>query len=411
MNFVLKALILTGWGLLLLMPVEMRSQNTQEQISSKKILVVRITGQDGHVLQQNRRFFKALNEDGRIFKAARIMEVELGWQVLGGKEWHQTANYPRMGVGLHHLHFVNRDELGHPFALYGFFDGNYFRTKRFELTNRMAAGLALGFKTYDPDDEHSNDIFCTKLNSFQELGLGIAMRLNRFIFLEPGVRFIHYSNGNVKEPQKGLNVYSYALSLRSALNAMPSEPVHIPLARGYPRHQVLTFLSMAPRQYDFIDNETPFHETYGLNFLMANLYMGYNYALTRQFRMGMGVDFFYDGTNGMKEAAAHGKPSKNAVSFRKKSGISIFAGGQKDIGNLSVVGDLGYVIVETRFPSSTPKFEQRLGFRYHFLPDIFAGVNVRAYNFRAAKTIEFNLGMRQLWGPWQTANDLAQKAQ
>lgn len=334
-----------------------------------------------------------------MFKSTNAMAIEFGWQLLGGKEWHQTCKYPRMGVGFQYMHVANRDELGHPFSIYGFYDGNYFRTKNFELTNRMAVGFAYGFKTYDPADETSNDLFSTRLNSFQELGVGMAIRLYRSVYIEPGFRLTHYSNGNMKEPQKGLNIPSYNLSLRSVLGNSPPEPVRVPLDDYFPRHQTLAFFSMSPRQYDFIDDSTRYHETYGMNFLMANLHLGYYYALTRRFRLGAGVDFIYDGTNGIREASLSvgGMPLRNAVPFHDRAGVALYAGGEKDIDRLCVVAGLGYIVAQTRFGSSTPRFEQRLGFKYHIYPNVFAGANVRSYNFRAAKAVEFNVGVRRFW--------------
>lgn len=55
---------------------------------------------------------------------------------------------------------------------------------------------------------------------------------------------------------------------------------------------------------------------------------------------------------------------------------------------------MGYMVAQTRFPDPTPALEQRLGIKYHFLPNFFAGVNVRAFNFQAAKALELNIGAR-----------------
>ena len=360
---------------------------------------MRISVQNGKILQQDRGFLMTTNEEGNIFKSTRTVSVEYGWQMLGGEAWHQTCKYPRMGMGIQYMHILNRNELGHPFSLYGFYDGKYFSSKNFEVTNRMALGFAYGFTQYDPTaswpSNWPNDIFCTKVNAYVELGLGLAIRLHKSLFIEPGVRLTHYSNGNTREPQKGLNIPSWSVGLRSELGKIPEQYVTVPLNPTWPKHEVVAFLAMSPRQLDFIDDSTMFHETYDMSFLMANLDLGYYYSLARQFRLGLALDFFYDGTNGMKEAGLLGKPERNAVPFHDKVGLTIFAGGEKDIDRLTVVAALGYIVARTRFESSTPLLEQRLGVRYHFHRNLFAGVHVRAYNFRAAKSVELNLGMRK----------------
>ncbi len=369
--------------------------STPETIGKALEPFLRVSVQNGNILLQDRLLLTSLDEDGNIFKTTKAISAEYGWHFLGGETWHQTCKYPRMGMGLQYLHVMNRDELGHPFSVYGFYDGIYFRSKNFELTNRLALGLAYGSRPYDPADPFPNDIICTKLNVFAEMGLGVAVRVNHSLFVEPAFRFTHFSNGNTREPQKGLNIPAYSISLRSYLGSPPPAPVKTSLDAVEHRHEVLAYVGAAPRQLDFIDNETFLHETYGLSFLMANLHLGYNYAVSRRIKLGGGVDLIYDGTNGMKEAAMTGMPVKSSVPFRDKAGLSVFLGGENAIGRLSVVVSLNYMVAQTRFPSSTRKLEQRLGFKYHVLPNVFLGANVRAYRFAAAKAVEFTIGMRR----------------
>ncbi len=369
--------------------------STPETISQAIEPFLRVSVQNGNILLQDRLLLTSQDEEGNIFKTTKAISAEYGWHFLGGETWHQTCKYPRMGMGFQYLHIMNRDELGHPFSVYGFYDGNFFRSKNFEFNSRLALGMAYGSRPYNPADPLPNDIICTKLNVFAEMGLGISVRLNHSLFMEPAFRFTHFSNGNTREPQKGLNIPAYSIGLRSYLGNTPAIPVKSPLDDIEHRHEVLAFVGVAPRQLDFIDNETFLHETYGLVFLMANLHLGYNYTVSRRIKLGGGVDLIYDGTNGMKEAAMAGMPVKSAVPASDKTGLSVFLGGENAVGRLSVIVSLNYMVAQTRFPSSTRKLEQRLGFKYHVLPNVFVGANVRAYRFAAAKAVEFNIGMRR----------------
>lgn len=316
--------------------------------------------------------------------------------MLGGIEWAQACNYPRLGIGLQYLHIMNRNELGHPLSVYGFYDGNYLRLKNFELTSRLSAGLAYGLTTYDPNDVLPNDIICTKVNSFIELGIGMAFRLNESLFIEPGFRLTHFSNGNIREPQKGINITSYSIGLRSYLNGPPPAPIKMSLNKPQHRHEMIAFIGVASRQIEFHTQENDWSiETYGMNYLMTNIHLGYNYEMTRRFKLGGGVDLIYDGTNGQRESAKIGVPDKGAVAFEDKLGVAVFISGETAINQLSVVTTLGYMVAGTRYESSSSRFEQRLGFKYHFYEHYFAGINVRSYHFRAAKALEFNVGVRK----------------
>lgn len=263
-----------------------------------------------------------------------------------------------------------------------------------QVTHNLAAGLAFGLATYDPADPLSNDVISTKLNSFLQLGLGLAFHLNERFYIEPGVRFSHYSNGNMIEPQRGINIASWSLGLRSELGHLKPVVPKVPVGPCQHHHELNIFVAASSRQLDFGGSFRGYHETYGLNYLMANLHAGYLYELTHRFRVGAGLDLFYDGTNGQREVAETRIPAPDAVPFGDKIGLALFVSGESAIDRFSFVAGLGYMVAQKRFPSSTPAFEQRLGFKYFYHRNLYAGVNVRAYSFVAAKAVEFNLGMR-----------------
>ncbi len=365
-------------------------------MSPGKVGLLRVTFQFGNIVNNGQAILNHIDENGYQIKRIQAFSAEYGWQMLGKKDWHQICNFPRAGIGVQFLHIANRDELGHPISVYAFYDGNYFRKKNFSVTNRLSLGAALGTKKYDPADKLPSDIFSTNLNAFVELGVGMNIRLNNFIFLEPGIRLTHFSNGNMREPQKGLNIVSYSLGVVSNMRSTVSEPVRKYIAPCLHRHEILGYIGMAPRQVQFYDkeNNNPY-ETFGLNFLMANLHLGYNYEISQRVKLGGGADLFYDGTNGQVSLLESGIPGMDVIAFKDKMKLSLFVGAESVIERLSILITLGYVVAETKFACTSPSFQQRLGFKYHFLNDVFAGINVRANKFRVAEAFEFNVGMRK----------------
>lgn len=392
----LRALVLTFLYFLALQVGFGQSVPTADSTTSLKKPLVRVSTQDGTFLRKRGPFYTSIDEDGDVFKNSKSVSLEYGWQMMGGKDWHQTSRFPRMGFGIQYLRVTNRDELGHPVSVYGYYDGIFFRLSNLEATNRVSLGLSYGFDPYDPDDELPNDIIGSKLNGFVELGFGFGINLNKYLHFEPGFRFSHFSNGNTRKPQQGVNIISYSVGLRHLIN-----PQHIKFAKSsvnkcQNRHEILVFLAMASRQLDFNENKSEYyHETYGLNYLMASIHLGYNYEVNHRLKLGSGVDLIYDGTNGQKEIALTRIPSKRDIPFNDKLGISVFIGGERVIDKISIIGSLGYIVAQTRFIGSSPAFEQRLGIKYHLTNNIFAGINVRAYRFRIAKTLELNIGIRK----------------
>jgi hypothetical protein len=365
-------------------------------MSPGKVGLLRVIFQFGNIVNNGQAILNHIDENGYQIKRIQAFSAEYGWQMLGEKDWHQICNFPRAGIGVQFLDIVNRDELGHPISVYAFYDGNYLRKKNFSVTNRLSLGAALGTKKYDPADKLPSDIFSTNLNAFVELGVGMNIRLNNFIFLEPGIRLTHFSNGNMREPQKGLNIVSYSLGVVSNMRSTVSEPVRKYIAPCLHRHEILGYIGMAPRQVQFYDkeNNNPY-ETFGLNFLMANLHLGYNYEISQRVKLGGGADLIYDGTNGQVSLLESRIPGMDVIAFKDKMKLSLFVGAESVIERLSILITLGYVVAETKFACTSPSFQQRLGFKYHFLDDVFAGMNVRANKFRVAEAFEFNVGMRK----------------
>lgn len=385
---------------LLVLPLALQAQPPEGSVPPLplKKAMLRISTQNGDIVHKSGAFLTSVDEVGRQFKSTKAFSMELGWQMLGGREWHQTCHYPRVGIGAQYMRVLHRDEMGHPFSVYGFYEGNFARFKNLEFTNKAALGIALGFVTYDPKSPLPNDIISSKLNAFVELGVGVAARLSETLYLEPGLRFTHFSNGNTLEPQKGLNIASYSLGFRSLLARGPdaTEPLRVPTSLCQHHHELLAFLGMSSRQVEFKnENSNQPIGTFGLNFLMANLHLGYNYEASHRLKLGGGVDLIYDGSNGQQDIFKSGLPSKDAIPFHDKIGLSVFVGAESVIDRLSIVTTLGYMVAQTRFKNSSPAFEQRLGFKYHFYRNLFAGLNVRAYNFSAAKTFEFHIGIRK----------------
>lgn len=58
-----------------------------------------ISTQNGDIVHKSGAFLTSVDEVGRQFKSTKAFSMELGWQMLGGKEWHQACRYPRVGIG------------------------------------------------------------------------------------------------------------------------------------------------------------------------------------------------------------------------------------------------------------------------------------------------------------------------
>lgn len=372
-----------------------QNPNTPPGMERDMMPMLRVSVQNGNILVNKTPYLEAPDGLGHYLKATKAFSLEYGWQTYGGEVWQQACKFPNLGVGLQYMRIMGRNDLGHPISLYGFYNGNYFWSKNFQFTNRIGTGLTVGLATFDPRDSVPNYVISSKVNAFVELGMGVAIRISDHFYMEPGLRFTHFSNGNMKRPQRGINVASYSIGFHGVMGQVPHEPIKMPLPKPAHEQEIIAYIGLGSRQIEFgKDSSDLYADTHGFNYLMANLHIGYYYGLTRRFKLGGGLDLIYDGTNGQQELAGESIVQKTNVPLEDKLGLAIFVGGETSIYKLSVLGSFGYMLAEKRFEKSTPLFEQRLGLKYHFYKNMFIGTTLRAYRFRAAKAIEFNIGTR-----------------
>ena len=206
----------------------------------------------------------------------------------------------------------------------------------------------------------------------------------------------HFSNGNSRKPQKGINIFAYQMGIRYNLAKAPKEFTPVDKTKCRHRHEVLASIGFGERQVDFTaeDNSLP-PITYGLKYLMSNLTVGYNYEVRHQLKIGGGFDVFYDGTNGALAVMKGNSFGKNDVTSGQKTGVFGYIGIEGVVDRMSISVNASYILLQHEFPTSSPKFQQRLGLKYHFWNNVFAGIDILAYEFHVAKTVNYKVGMRR----------------
>lgn len=362
----------------------------------KRETFLRVIGQSGKLLRRKGPFILTPNEAGHTYENTIAFNVEYGWQTKGSADWEGICSYPRFGIGLQKFIFLHRNELGNPVSFYAFYNGNFIRTKRFQWLHQLGSGLAFGFNTYDPTANPPNDLIGSKVNAYIEGGTSFSFLIGERLSIEPGVRLTHFSNGNSRKPQKGLNIFSYQMGIRYNLAKTPKDFAPYTKTKCRHRHEILASLGFGERQVDFTaeDNSLP-PETYGFKYLMSNLTLGYNFELRHQLKIGGGFDVYYDGTNGALAVMNGSKFEKNDISFGEKMGVFGYFGIEAVVDRMSIAVNASYILLQHEFPTTSPKFQQRLGLKYHFWENFFAGIDIIAYKFHVAKTVNYKVGMRR----------------
>lgn len=212
-------------------------------------------------------------------------EVNVLKQNINQHIWDDLFRNPRTGFGLSYFYMEDHDILGSAIGTYGIFDVSLVQTKRFTESYRFYGGLSWLTNIWNID----NNVLQTAIGSHVNLYFRLA--LTSYIQLGPkseatfDAGFTHFSNGNVKRPNLGLNFptlsagYIYKFNTEPFIDRSPEPPAYSKWNLNFASYHGFK----AERLYE---NEYYYKSSFSI------LY-GYNLNIKRQ--IGIGADFMYDG--------------------------------------------------------------------------------------------------------------------
>ena len=225
------------------------------------------------------------------------------WQSL--REW----NGARIGVALSYWKLNaamtgKNDIMGHALAPYAFVEVPFYKSPHFEVGVRPGVGVSFITKTYfntaTPEQQYNilqaeniNRAVGSVFNYFfpEALYFNFPIRNGWTIGLAGG--WYHMSNGSIQQPNSGYNIFGGELSVRY----QPDEDRHPSEVCGQTKEYSLEALRAkhceielafggAPRQVYYKDKQT---------FFCSEIQLAAYWRAHRIFRLGGGVDVFYDG--------------------------------------------------------------------------------------------------------------------
>jgi len=225
-------------------------------------------------------------------------ELSLEFQTMGEKSWQQFTGFPIVGVGAVWLNLGNPQKLGNAFALYPYISFPLIRTNFFNLSMKAGAGASYLTKTYyNTNTDSSGNILPSLTGTNGAIGSAINVYFSGGGSLEipitKGFSFMaeytwnHMSNGSAVAPNSGLNLLNGFVGLRYFPNY---KSFQAPTAHYFPR---------IPRQFSYeIIASGGFRQLYykdNKTFPIASIAFGVYHPMSNFYRMGLGVDAFYDG--------------------------------------------------------------------------------------------------------------------
>ena len=278
---------------------------------------LRVEGRPEYIFPTS-SFLKGENAEGRIIRGAFSTHVKYLFRYCPGSIDERIYGDVYQGVGLGFYNFGESRQLGNPVAFY-LFQGARISSLApwLSLYYEWNFGLSAGWKPYDSYYNSYNTMIGSKVNAYINANFYLRWRLSPRVSLLSGLTVSHFSNGNTKIPNAGLNTIGGNIGLecnfyrKDDLKAL--ERKRALLAQPFRRHFTYDFVffgSWHDRLVKTSDGFSPSPEAYpvfGFNFTPM-------YNLNYKFRLGVSLDGTFDGgANLYTEGDVYGKVDKSDI--------------------------------------------------------------------------------------------------
>ncbi len=135
----------------------------------------------------------------------------------------------------------------------------------------------------------------------------------------------------------------------------------------------------------------------GVNYPVFGITNTLNKQVSRKSKIGFGVSMTYNGAINAQAAVDNGDLEPVSVPFADKISVSIYPSYELVVHRISMILQPAFYIYRKEMKNQTPVFHQRIGLKYHFTKNLFAGITLRDYDFHVSDFIEWNIGYRIKW--------------
>ena len=245
--------------------------------------------------------------------------IRIGNQSCGRQEWQRLHNYPQYGLGVAYFNLGGEradSVIGAPASFFFFFSAPWARFGNYSVNTDLEIGLSTDFKPYNPKTNPSQKVIGASTNLHFCLNLAINYQLAERWDLNLGFDLIHFSNGRISTPQKGLDLLGVNIGTAYHFNPIKNytryvDPYYQPPVRPEfivaekppfrPQHeiQLMTSLGILQAEPGGWKNELGQRDTTGARgprYLTSTVSIDYALRFAIKIKAVTGFDYFYDGS-------------------------------------------------------------------------------------------------------------------
>lgn len=351
---------------------------------------------------------KYLRGQSGVLPPHTALAVNLKYGFRFAPDSYFGRNYPHtvQGIGVGYHTFFNPSEMGNPLAVY------VFQTSRIaSLTSKLSLdyewnfGVSLGWKKYDPVKNPWNTAVGSYANAYINLGVLLNWQLASSTNLKAGVGFTHFSNGNTRYPNAGINTAGAYIGISHdfgkenfseySRNLPVQEDCHGRFGQRI-TYDVVVYGAVRKKGV-FPDGVTPViapgvFAVGGLNFTPL-------YRVNRYFRTGISLDVQYDESANIVDHIANPDGATSGFEakfykppFREQFGVGLSARAELVMPIFSINIGIGKNLICKG--ADTNSFYQILALKTDITQRFFLHVGYQLYRFKDPNNLMLGIGYR-----------------
>jgi hypothetical protein len=304
--------------------------------------------------------------------------------------WNNVDNeykHLKWGTGFSYFNLGNKELNGNTYAWHIFVEANLKKREKFQSSLRFGSGVGYFNKPFDFQNNKKNKAIGSGFNGNMQVMYNTYFDISKMQQLVLGFGVTHYSNGNFKRPNLGINMAHFNFGMVQKFDSK-KEFKHKDLPLLFPKNGIELALGFANKQIAVAD-------TRRFNIYSGSLVYYKTYQKNRIWRLGS--DIFIDKTYPYELFRPE---TLNNLKISQITEVAIKAGHEFTFGRISIVTDLGtYLYRPSQFKKRT---YFKIGFNYFFNKGISAQTRLKSH---MAVADYFHWGAAYRFNPFNTKNE------
>ncbi|MBT8220570.1 MAG: acyloxyacyl hydrolase [Bacteroidia bacterium] len=141
------------------------------------------------------------------------LELNLAWHKTSEKAWRACHCYPKLGISVAFWNYDNKEVLGYGLISMFYIEPVFGASRKTSFSIRAGMGLSYQNKPHDAITNPDNFSYSTQIAFPLQIGGSLHIRLQPQWYLDVTAAYNHFSNGGIRQPNKGINWPTAALGI------------------------------------------------------------------------------------------------------------------------------------------------------------------------------------------------------